>query len=725
MRIKKHLRGFLGVFLAMVLTVGCAGGGGQQSGPADGSGASVGNTENSQEGGSETTIKGKQLYLGEYTRLLMKDSVPAWEYQNKELYADTYDGVVYILEEYNSVEGEDISRQFFLATYENGVTELSWEPFVLDFPEKGRWFIRSMAVPEEGKLSFWVCEYGSKNAETSGGLDAASDFLAVTDLKGNLLSLTESIPEEEEYPWNRIGTLVVRGADGSMAISRMEKERNYQTVFYSYDPETGRREEIGVSVEDPNAIAIYPEGNMLYYVDGNRHLFRWDDREKKLTDMMDLTDINFPTRPDFTFILPGGAGRLLLCSLSTEMLQAFALSEEERHPEDEIRMSILRESSAEYKLETAAEYNYAHWNCPISTERPEKNEEDAYRNRIMAQIAAGKGPDLMLVTAEDMLLLAEKGVLLDLAELIPEETMGQLFQCAVQDGTVDGKMVGLHTELMIDTLLTADATWSGDSWTLEEFLKLQEEYQWEWPIGGGYLSINPMRCLKALLPDLGHSQFLDMEAGIARFDSDEFVRVLEICKNYGSDNYNSNGPNRKEMLAQECGACGAWVSDLFDFSYYMSEYGEKAHFVGYPAEGGGNYTWTYFSYLVVNANSEHKDEIKEYIAMLLDYERQFNNTNFGFSVRRDVIRDSVVMVDGVPLTMGRLGLGSIDLKPDGTTYLEEFLDFVDGCKAGVKWPSLIEQIMEEELAPYFKGDKSAREAADLVQNRVQLYLDER
>lgn len=317
MRRKKHFGSFLGFLLAAVLTVGCAGGSEPAtdgtgtpaadeenspdgSGPAtDGTDTPAANEENSSDGSSDAVsdsvsgaasvpvseagaaeITGKQLYLGEYTRLLLKDSVPVWEYQNKVLYADAYDGVVYILEEYRSGEGEDMSRQFFLTTYGRGATELSWEPFALDFPEKGQWFIGSMALPEEGKLSFWVYEYGS------GGMDDVSEFLAVTDLKGNLLSLTESIPEEEEYPW-RIGTLVVRGADGSMAISRKEQERNYQTVFYSYDSETGRREEIGVSVEVPHVCAIYPEGNMLYYVDGARHLYQWDDREKKLTDMMD------------------------------------------------------------------------------------------------------------------------------------------------------------------------------------------------------------------------------------------------------------------------------------------------------------------------------------------------------------------------------------------------------------------------------------------------------
>lgn len=733
MRIKKYLRGFLAAFLAVVLTVGCAGGGTRQSESAMGSGdVSADSVEASRDGNTDKTKTGKQLYLGEYTRLLLKDSVSSWEYQDKALYADALDGVVYILTEYRSGEGEDTSRQFFFTTYRNGEKELTWEPFALDFPEKGEWFIQSMAVTGEGELSFRVRESGN-----GGGAADASDFLAVTDLKGNLLSVIAPFPEEGEYPWNPMGTavgeLVVRGADGSMVLSRKNQEGN--TDFYSYDPETGHREKIEVPSDVGGVRVIYPEGKLLYYVDGTGHLFRWDSGEKKLTDVMDLTEVNFPVGSDFAFVLSNGEAGFLLCSLSAEMLQVFTLSEEERHPEDEIRMAILRDSNTNYKLETAVEYSYAHWNCPITTEKAERNEEDAFRDRILVQLGAGQGPDLMLVSAQDMLTLAEKGVLQDLAELIPRETMEQLFPCVVQDGTVDGKMVGLSTELMIETLLTADATWSGDAWTLEEFLKLQEAYGWKRPIGEGIIPMTPMRCLKALLPDLGHSQFLDVEAGTAHFDSEEFVQILEICKNYESGAYQD--PDGEEqgsgerMLAQKCGACVTWIMDLDGFSEYLSEYGGKAHLVGYPAEDGGNLTWPNFSYLVVNANSGHKEEIKEYLAMLLDHDRQMYISGVGFSVRRDVVRDSVVMADGVPcvrtsVTYGQSSLQRLqNLKPDGTAYLEEFLDFLEGCRAGSKWPPQIEQILEEELTAYFKGDKSAQDAAGLVQNRVQLYLDER
>ena len=39
--------------------------------------------------------------------------------------------------------------------------------------------------------------------------------------------------------------------------------------------------------------------------------------------------------------------------------------------------------------------------------------------------------------------------------------------------------------------------------------------------------------------------------------------------------------------------------------------------------------------------------------------------------------------------------------------------------------SEIEMIMTEEAAAFFSGDKDAAEAAEIVQSRVQLYLDER
>lgn len=172
------------------------------------------------------------------------------------------------------------------------------------------------------------------------------------------------------------------------------------------------------------------------------------------------------------------------------------------------------------------------------------------------------------------------------------------------------------------------------------------------------------------------------------------------------------------MLNQECAASAAWILDFDVFSEYASEYDGKGHLVGYPAEGSGHFIWPHFSYLVVNADSEHKEEIRDYIALLLDYDQQLYGCHgIGFSVRRDVVRDSVVMVEGMPKEIwnisGKAVLADVRfLKSDGTTYLEEFLELLEKCEAGDKWPSEIKQILEEELEPYFRGIKAPRRRPD-------------
>lgn len=64
------------------------------------------------------------------------------------------------------------------------------------------------------------------------------------------------------------------------------------------------------------------------------------------------------------------------------------------------------------------------------------------------------------------------------------------------------------------------------------------------------------------------------------------------------------------------------------------------------------------------------------------------------------------------------------LKPDETPWLEEFMDFVENCQPTPDTPKAISNILYDELAGYFEGNRSAEETAQTIQNRVQLYLDE-
>lgn len=76
-------------------------------------------------------------------------------------------------------------------------------------------------------------------------------------------------------------------------------------------------------------------------------------------------------------------------------------------------------------------------------------------------------------------------------------------------------------------------------------------------------------------------------------------------------------------------------------------------------------------------------------------------------------------------TQNRRYKGRLAQKPDGTTYLEEYLDFVEGCKPVPYIPQQLKTIVSEESEPFFAGRKEAGEVADIIQRRVQLYLEEK
>lgn len=57
--------------------------------------------------------------------------------------------------------------------------------------------------------------------------------------------------------------------------------------------------------------------------------------------------------------------------------------------------------------------------------------------------------------------------------------------------------------------------------------------------------------------------------------------------------------------------------------------------------------------------------------------------------------------------------------------VEQIYYIIDHAEPRNAYINQLEGMVEEELEPYFAGDISAEEAAEKLQNRVQLYLNER
>ena len=74
--------------------------------------------------------------------------------------------------------------------------------------------------------------------------------------------------------------------------------------------------------------------------------------------------------------------------------------------------------------------------------------------------------------------------------------------------------------------------------------------------------------------------------------------------------------------------------------------------------------------------------------------------------------------------MGDSTTAPLEVKEDGSTYLEEYIAVLDKLGPLPHNDSKLKEIIVSGAQEYFEGKCTAERAAELIDNRVQLYLDE-
>ena len=540
-------------------------------------------------------------------------------------------------------------------------------------------------------------------------------ILVKTDLQGTVLDIAKPFPDEALYPWNTdLGseTKVFHLADGRTILSRWDETAQASILTWFGGGNSGQA--LG-RLDGEYAFAFCSgEEGILYCVAGDS-LLRWNVKDNTMEELFRLSE-NGVNNGRGTGLFLTDDGEFLLCRITDEDSYVYVLTDREPENNAEIRLScVLHPIGIDDIQRRASTFASETGNIPVVLEKVEETYQEDYRNRIFAELTAGKGPEIMWLSREDMELLAEKVALCDLSDMIPEDIKEKMIPAALELGMVDGKLVGFTPQVEFETLITADKTWAEDSWSISDLMKFAESKEHLEALASDWLSImGPSSLLYwVLLRDINDSPFLDLEQGVSHFDSQEFIQLLELCKKYGRYD-TSMDKDERIMMLREGKIAASWTSfdSPISFAKVMTDHGGDCHVVGFPTNSGsGNYMISYSGgYLAVNANAEHKKEIAEFIAYLLDYDYQFKVS--GCSVRLDVIQnfDNKYSYSYT--------------KPDGTTWLKEFLDFLENCEPEPVMPEQIGDIIYEEVKAYFNGDKSAAEAANIIHNRVQLYLDE-
>ncbi len=334
--------------------------------------------------------------------------------------------------------------------------------------------------------------------------------------------------------------------------------------------------------------------------------------------------------------------------------------------------------------------------------------QEDYRNRMVADMIAGNGADILFVSKEDMWILQEKGLIADIKEFLPEDLMQKLRPNAMSIGENADGMWGIPMGVEVSTLLVQNHVWEGDSWTFEEMLATIEAWQGEELFANALGDSNVALLMYAMVYiSLAGSDFVDLDKGVCNFDSPEFAKILEICMKYADEKYYPDTATTVSMMKK--GEYMGYISGGVYNEDYMDtylRYGEVLHPVGYLSENGAGHYLLCDGMLVINKNCKNSDAVEQYLQGIVSKKIQNILSWDAITLRNDMERNN------------------FEYEKEYEAYLKSE-ELIKKCVPYDSRYDKIITIIEEECIPFFYGERTAQETAKIINNRVQLYLDER
>lgn len=342
----------------------------------------------------------------------------------------------------------------------------------------------------------------------------------------------------------------------------------------------------------------------------------------------------------------------------------------------------------------------------------EVSSEEDYINQTLVELGTGKGPDILygdVLLGTSLYDLAGKGAFEDLAPYMERSGMKRedYFPLAFCDYQNEGKVYGILTNVKVftqtvDRSLLESADGVDVNVFLDALLALGDEAVYQKNADSGELL---QRFLQGSENLWG---MVDWERGTCNFDTDLFAKLLQAAKNLGDSGKKNYTPVSERVFV-----------GLGTIPYlYSQESGGKTD-LGMLFDGGCyGQVRANFS-LKVNANSQNKEGVWEFLNYLLSREAQETQDS---PVHREAF---AARAEDIIAEHARFGLSRYpnpltrELAEELEAYLMEDVRFLPICVQ-----PLID-IIKEEASDYFEGIKDIGQVRNVVKNRVQLYLDEK
>lgn len=356
--------------------------------------------------------------------------------------------------------------------------------------------------------------------------------------------------------------------------------------------------------------------------------------------------------------------------------------------------------------------------------------------RMQTEIMNGRGPDMLMLTPENSYGMLVNGLYADIYPYMKEDASfdrSDYFDNILTAYESEGALYAVVTEFGIDMLLgKGEYVGESRSLSMEELYEMAEDH----PRAGAILNEGTREELLSSLMTGMYSELVDWETGENSFDSEEFVRLLEFCDEYGVEEnlHGAESYQNGEILMRKVNGLSPLTYDLYQYLYQ-----DDVSALGYPSSDGNGYVAENTA-IAMMANAQNKEGVWEYMKYQLGEEAQAVADPLMASCYPVRVSSYEEMVQELYLvTMEKNELGELVPVPKMSNgygdvqypvyalqegSMDEITEIIHTITEYDVTDSAILRIVKEEATDYFAQDKTAEEAAAMIQSRVHAYMNE-
>lgn len=479
-----------------------------------------------------------------------------------------------------------------------------------------------------------------------------------------------------------------------------------------------------------------------FYYRTNNGIFGYTLADKKTTKVMDYVASNL-TSESTSDIRPVGDGRFIGME--------YDYSEKEGGTKLVVYEKVDPSTIQDKKIITygalwigddlkraAIQFNKESKEYQITFKEYESEGEEDPVAKMNAEIVAGNIPDIIDLSNVSVDQYAAKGILEDLLPYFdkdPELNSSDIIDSVLETQKIDGKLYYVAPSFGMSTLVAKKSdVGDGTGWTFDEMKKLLEEKKDARP----FYSENKNSMLYSFLGN-GLSDFVDWSTGECSFNSQDFKDILEIC-NQGTDDeeeYSEDAPSMPQLIKEgKVLFVDGWIQPE-EVEVYEKMFGGDVSYIGYPnKEKQGSY-FQFDTQIGMYAKSEVKDGVWQFLRILMSKDYQAKNMYGNMPTRKDAF--DMMMKTKTTTEKYKDEYGNeiepldsswgwdsmeVQIKPLTPEQEQQYRDLVNNTRKCARYENSMMEIVQEEAAHYFAGEKSVDETADIIQNRIKTYVNE-